>query len=93
MIDGAECEHLAFRTFDTDWQLRVRAGDQPIPCKMVVTSKTIAGAPQYTLRIKSWEGVETVDPGLFRFDPPAGSKELTPDSLITFDELPPQSEN
>ena len=54
VIDGVECEHLAFRTPDTDWQLWVEIGARPIPRKYVITSKTMAGAPQYTLRIKEW---------------------------------------
>ena len=47
MIDGRLCEHLAFRNSDTDWQLWVEAGEQPIPRKLVITSKTLNSAPQY----------------------------------------------
>ena len=46
---------LAFRNADTDWQLWVEVGDRPIPRKMVITSKTINSAPQYTLRVKKWK--------------------------------------
>jgi hypothetical protein len=53
VIDGVECEHLAFRNFDTDWQLWVEVGDRPIPRKLVITSKTISGGPQYTVRVKA----------------------------------------
>ncbi|MFO7619832.1 MAG: DUF2092 domain-containing protein [Bacteroidales bacterium] len=53
VIDGMECEHLAFHNFDTDWQLWVEAGKNPIPRKMVINSKTINNAPQYTLRVHS----------------------------------------
>ncbi len=55
VIDGRECEHLAFRNFDTDWQLWVEVGAQPIPRKIVITSKTLNSAPQYTLRVTSWK--------------------------------------
>lgn len=54
VIGGVECEHLAFRNFDTDWQLWVQVGEQPIPRKMVITSKTVNSAPQYTIHITSW---------------------------------------
>ena len=88
IIDGLECEHLAFRNFDTDWQLWVEAGKQPIPRKMVITSKTMNSAPQYTLRIKSWKtGIEPA-PDAFSFDPPAGADKLGLDALIELDELP-----
>ena len=89
IIDGRECEHLAFRNFDTDWQLWVEAGEFPIPRKMVVTSKTMNSAPQYTIRIKSWEtGVQT-SPSDFTFTPPADAQKLDHNALIEFDELPP----
>ena len=88
VIDGLECDHLAFRNFDTDWQLWVEAGQRPIPRKLVITSKTLNNAPQFTLRIKSWKtGLEPAQ-GAFAFTPPAGAKKLSPDALIDLDELP-----
>ena len=88
VIDGRECEHLAFRNFDTDWQLWVEVGKRPIPRKLVITTKTVNGAPQYTLRVKGWKtGVEPA-PDAFAFVPPAGAKQLSPDALIELDELP-----
>jgi hypothetical protein len=88
VIDGVECEHLAFRNFDTDWQLWVEVGARPIPRKMVITSKTVNNAPQYTLRVKSWKTGVQPKPNAFAFTPPAGAKKLSPDALIGLDELP-----
>jgi len=88
VIDGRECEHLAFRNFDTDWQLWVEIGDQPIPRKMVITSKTLNSAPQYTLRVKSWKTGIKPAADAFSFTPPAGAQRLSPDALIELDELP-----
>lgn len=88
VIDGRECEHLAFRNFDTDWQLWVQAGDTPIPCKMVITSKTLNSAPQYTMHVKSWKSVAKPEHDIFIFTPPDGAEELNHDALIRFDELP-----
>lgn len=90
-IDGRACDHLAFRNFDTDWQIWVEAGDNPIPCKMVVTSKTMNSAPQYTLHVKSWNATVTPKQDFFVFTPPAGAQELKHDALIGFDELPPDT--
>lgn len=89
VIDGVECEHLAFRNFDTDWQLWVEAGENPIPRKMVITSKTLNSAPQYTLRIKDWKTAVEPARDAFAFTPPAGAEKLSPDALIELDELPP----
>ena len=89
VIDGVTCEHLAFRNFDTDWQLWVETGKQPIPRKMVITSKTLNCAPQYTLRIKGWvTGIEP-SPDEFAFIPPEDAQILDPNALIELDELPP----
>ena len=88
VIDGVECEHLAFRNFDTDWQLWVEVGKRPIPRKLVITSKTLNSAPQYTLRVKKWKtGIEPLTDA-FAFTPPAGAKKLDPHALIELDELP-----
>ena len=91
VIDGRECEHLAFRNFDTDWQLWVEVGKRPIPRKMVITSKTLNSAPQYTLRIKTWNTDIRPAPAAFVFAPPANAQKLGANALIGLDELPPEA--
>src|SRR5471030_3121219 len=49
VIDGVECEHLAFRGSESDWQIWIETGARPIPRKFVITNKAVSGAPQYTL--------------------------------------------
>ncbi|MEJ8821599.1 DUF2092 domain-containing protein [Variovorax humicola] len=89
VVDGRACDHLAFRNFDTDWQLWVEVGERPIPCKLVITSKTMAGAPQYTIRVTNWKTDPRIARDAFAFVPPAGAQKLQPDQLGGFDELPP----
>jgi hypothetical protein len=91
VVDGVECEHLAFRGHDTDWQIWIQTGAQPIPRKYVITSKTVAGAPQYTLRIKEWKTDAIADADAFAFKPPAGATKVDLDSgvMTEFDEIPP----
>ena len=55
VINGVECEHLAFRNLDTDWQIWIEVGAKPIPRKFVITSKAVTGGPQYTLLITDWQ--------------------------------------
>ena len=90
VVDGVECEHLAFRGHDTDWQVWIQTGAQPIPRKYVITSKTIAGAPQYTLRIKDWK-TDPVGDDAFAFKAPEGATKVNLDSdvMMEFDEIPP----
>ena len=90
VIDGVECEHLAFRNDnDVDWQLWVEVGNRPIPRKYVITSKTMTGAPQYTLRIKEWKTDAQVPADAFAFKPPADAKKVDFGALSGIDEVPP----
>jgi hypothetical protein len=91
VINGIECEHLAFRNQDTDWQLWVEAGNHPIPRKLVITSKTINSAPQYTLLVKRWKTGLSMEKKAFIFTPPAEAEKLDPYDLIELDELPPEA--
>jgi hypothetical protein len=91
VVDGVECEHLAFRGPETDWQIWIETGARPVPHKYVITSKTLAGAPQYTLRIKDWKTDAVADTDTFVFKAPAGASKVDLDSaaMAEFDELPP----
>jgi hypothetical protein len=91
VINGIECEHLAFRNKDVDWQLWVERGDKPIPRKLVITSKAVGGAPQYTLVITDWKADVTVEPSQFEFTPPEGATKLDTEALAKLDELPPET--
>ena len=89
VIGGIECDHLAFRTPEVDWQLWVRTGANPIPCKYVITSKTVAGAPQYTVLIKEWRTDAPADANAFEFRPPEGATKVAAESFQNIDEIPP----
>jgi len=90
VVDGVDCEHLAFRTPDTDWQIWIETGAKPVPRKYVITSKTVTGAPQYTLRTRDWKTDAFAD-DTFVFKAPAGATkiELSSAAIADLDELPP----
>jgi hypothetical protein len=87
VIDGVECEHLAFRNTDTDWQIWVELGARPIPHKYVITTKATTGMPQYTLRIKEWRSDVAAD--AFAFKSAEGAKKVGLEALADTDEVPP----
>jgi hypothetical protein len=78
IIDGIEVHQLAFRGADVDWQLWVMAGDKPLPLRYVITTKSISGAPQYTLELRNWNITPQIDAARFVFMPPQGAKQLDP---------------
>jgi hypothetical protein len=88
VIDGVECEHLAFRDLDIDWQIWIEVGARPIPRKYVITSKGIGAAPQYTLRIKEWKTDAPISADAFTFTPPQGAKKVVLEELGSIDEVP-----
>jgi hypothetical protein len=88
VINGVECDHLAFRTSDVDWQIWIAEGSRPYPCRYVITSTQIAGSPQYTIDIKTWKTGAEVPTDRFSPTVPAGAKKLNPGDLRDFDDLP-----
>jgi hypothetical protein len=88
VIDGKDCDHIAFRGPEVDWQLWVEIGPNPIPRKYVITSKAVTGAPQYTLRIKTWTTGAPVSADAFVFKAPAGAKMVEIKQLADIDEVP-----
>jgi len=89
VIDGVECDHLAFRNTDVDWQIWIETGGRPIPHKYVITSKAVTGAPQYTLRVKDWKTDGPVAADAFAFKAPTDAKKIDFAALSDIDEVPP----
>jgi len=89
VIDGHDCEHLAFRNADTDWQLWVRTGDQPLPCKYVISSKKVVGYPTYTIQFRNWSSKQAAAADAFSFTPAKGAKAVDFDQMTAIGELPP----
>jgi len=88
VIHGIECDHLAFRTKEVDWQIWIAQGARPYPCRYVVTSKKVTGWPQYTLDIWGWKAGTEVASDAFKLEIPAGAKQLMPGQLAELNEIP-----
>ena len=88
VVEGVECEHLAFRNLETDWQIWIEVGDRPVPRKYVITSKVVGAAPQYTLRLRDWKTGIGPAPDAYAFKPPEGAKGVAITVLKDIDEVP-----
>jgi len=88
VINGVECDHLAFKTKDVDWEIWIAQGSDPYPCRYVVTSSQVNKAPQYTMDIRDWKTGAQVAPDSFALKVPADARKLEPGALRDFDELP-----
>jgi hypothetical protein len=87
VIGGVDCDHIAFRNDNTDWQLWIEVGNHPVPRKLVITSKAVTGAPQYTLLLNRWQTEPPIPPASFVFTPPEGAKELDLKDIAALPEL------
>lgn len=54
-VDGVRCHHLAFVEQAIDWQIWIEDGVQWVPRKLVITYKTIPGAPQFSAVLSAWD--------------------------------------
>ena len=88
VIGGVECDHLAGRSTDVDWQIWIAQGDNPYPCRYSVTSKLLTGSPQYNITISNWKSGDAVKGGDFAFANTTNAKLVNMTDLTDVDELP-----
>jgi hypothetical protein len=91
VIGGTECDHLAFRTKELDWQIWIAQGKRPYPCRYVITSKEVDQAPQYSIQIRDWKTGDEVAADDFSFKAPKEAQKIDVKDLrgMKFaDELP-----
>ena len=76
VIEGALCDHLAFRAPHVDLQVWIQQGAQPLPRKLVITTRDLVNAPQFAVTVTKWNLKPTFDAKTFAFTPPAGAKKV-----------------
>jgi hypothetical protein len=70
VVEGVRCDHLAFRAPHVDWQIWIQEGAKPLPRKIVITTRDIVNAPQFSVVVTKWNLAPTLDERLFSFKPP-----------------------
>jgi hypothetical protein len=85
VIRGEECDHLAFRSAEVDWQIWIAQGEVPHPCRFIITTRDVEGWPQYTLEFSAW-GAGALEPD-FAFEAPAGAREVEVKDVPDLDEV------
>lgn len=87
-VNGVECDYLAFRTPEVDWQIWIEAGPKPIPRRYVITSKHVVQAPEYTLEINDFKSGSDVASVSYNIEIPASAKKVDLSEMESIDELP-----
>jgi len=76
MVGGIECQHLAFRGQEVDWQIWIEKSETPLPRKFLITSKWITGSPQFTAVFTDWNTSAILEDSLFEFSAPPQAEEI-----------------
>ena len=88
VIRGQECDHLAFRTKEVDFQIWIHQGDHPYPCRYQITTTQVKGWPEYTIDVRSWKTGSDVPADDFTFKPSVDFKMLKLAEMPSLDALP-----
>ncbi len=76
LVHGVPCTQLAFRSADTDVQIWITKGKQPLPKKYVINSHWITGAPQYAITFFDWVVQADIDNSVFVFKAPKDARKI-----------------
>ena len=76
VVNGVECDSLAFRKNDVDWQIWIAQGERPYPCQFVITSKLESADPQYTIQFANWKFGNEVAADDFSFKNSSNAKQV-----------------
>ena len=87
VIGGTECDHLAFRKKDVDWQIWIAQGSRPYPCRYDIATKVVAGSPGYSIQIRDWKSGSDIASGGFSFTPPPGARRVDVADLATLKDM------
>jgi hypothetical protein len=88
VIGGVECDYLAFRAKEVDWQIWIAQGDRPYPCRYVINSTLMDGQPQYSIQIRDWKTGKEVAATDFSFKNSTKAKKVDLKDLEGTDALP-----
>lgn len=91
VIRGQDCDHVAFRTAEVDWQIWVAQGDRPFPCRFTITSKLTIHSPSYSIEFHDWKSGPDVAADDFQLTTAADAKEVAIAEIGQLDDAPAPS--
>ena len=76
IVEGVRCDHLAFRAPHVDWQIWIQEGKEPLIRKLVITTRDMANAPQFSVVATRWNLRPQLTDKSFAFSPPTGARRI-----------------
>jgi len=74
-LNGYTCTHYAYRQPDVDWQLWMRKGAEPLPCRLVISRRDVPERPRHSVDFE-WDLEHVPATGSFAFVPPANAHQV-----------------
>ena len=75
VVNGVRCHHLAFVDKTIDWQIWVEDGTEVVPCKVLITYKSLPESPQFEAVFSDWDfGARLIDAQFTPKVPPDATK-------------------
>lgn len=74
-IGSNVCEHYAYRAPGADFQVWIRKGGDPLPCRLVVIDTDTPARARYSANLQ-WEPEASLGDSIFSFSPPAGASKI-----------------
>lgn len=75
-VEGVRCVHLAFRAPHVDWQIWIEEGKRPLPRKIVITSRDVMNAPQFSTVMTKWNLAPKISQRMFVFKAPKDARPI-----------------
>ena len=75
-VQGAPCEHLAFRAPGVNWEIWIESGPRALPRRLVITYTDVLNFPRFLVEFSHWNLNPRLSNGDFEFKKPAGAKEI-----------------
>jgi hypothetical protein len=76
VVNGAACQHLAFRSPGVNWEIWIGSGQRALPWRLAVTFTDRANFPRTLVEFLSWNLNPWLKNSDFVFRKPAGAREI-----------------
>jgi hypothetical protein len=81
-IDGVNCDHLAARSDDVDFQVGIEKGNKPILHRIIITYKNEEAEPQFWGQFRNWNFAPKISDSLFAIHPPKDAEQISFVALV-----------
>lgn len=83
MVNGKPCEHFAYKSPGTDWEIWIESGKNPLPRRLTAIYKEANYLPRYMIEYSDWNLRPKLKKDLFGFNIPANSQQVDFGKRIT----------